>query len=78
MGKGGGDQGGGQVIAIASSLVGDVGDVVEMVVLSSYGRDGRVDGDVCDGVVEHREHQHRSFSSMGEENLTAPALSKHR
>ena len=66
MGEEGGDQGGGQVIAIANSLVGGVGNVVEMVVVSPHSRDGRVDEDVCDGVVEHRELQRRSFFSMGE------------
>ena len=65
MGEGGGDRGGGQVIAIASSLVGGVLDALEMVVVSSYGHGERVGGDVCDGVVGLEEHQHRSFFSMG-------------
>ena len=66
MGEEVGDQGGGQVIAIANSLVGGVGNVVEMVEVSSRSRGAQFDGDACDGVVEHKEHQHRSFFSMGE------------
>lgn len=61
MGRGEGDQGDGQVIAIASSHVGGVVDAVEMVVVSSHARDGRVGGDVCDEVVELGGHQRRSF-----------------
>lgn len=66
MGGEGGDRGGGQVIAIASSLVGGALDAVEMVVVSSYGHGERVGGDVCDGVVGGlEEHQRRLVFSMG-------------
>ena len=65
MGGEGGDRGGGQVIAIASFLVGGALDAVEMVVVSSYGYDERVGEDVCDGVVGLEEHQRRLFFSMG-------------
>ena len=65
MGEGEGDRGGGQVIAIASSLVGGALDAVEMVVVSSYGYGERVGEDVCDGVVGLEEHQRRLVFSMG-------------
>ena len=65
MGEGGGDRGDGQVIAIASSLVGGVVNAVEKVVVSAHSRGGRVDGGICDGVVGLGEHQRRSFFSMG-------------
>ena len=88
MGEGERDQGDGQVIAIASSPVGDVVYVVEMVILSSYFRDRSVDGneDVCDGVVGNLcnrvmglgEIQHKSVLSMGRDNPAGPALSRDR
>jgi len=65
MGEEGGDRGGGQVIAIASSLVGGALDAVEMAVVSSYGYGERVGVDVCDGVVGLEEHQRRLCLSMG-------------
>ena len=61
MGRGGGDRGDGQVIAITSSHVGGVVDAVKMVVVSSHTLDGRVGGDVCDEVVELGGRQRRSF-----------------
>ena len=76
------------MIAIASSPVGGVVCVVDMVVLSSLIRGRLVNGDgdvcdrrvggVCDRVIRFEELQHKLVLSVGGYDPAEPALSKDR